>query len=66
MPPLLRGCLVLLGTKRATLFRACGYAKASRQAGYWPAVRYWKVIMSVRLSVGALGFKGWFDRLPLP
>jgi len=26
---------------------------------------YWKVIMSVRLSVGALGFKGWFVRLPL-
>ena len=26
---------------------------------------YWKLIMSVRLSVGALGFKGWFVRLPL-
>lgn len=26
---------------------------------------YWKVIMSVRLSVGALGFKGWFVMLPL-
>ena len=23
---------------------------------------YWKVIMSVRLSVGAFGFKGWFVR----
>jgi hypothetical protein len=30
------------------------------------AVSYWKVIMSVRLSVGAFGFKGWFVRLPLP
>ena len=27
---------------------------------------YWKVIMSVRLSVGAFGFKGSFLRLPLP
>jgi hypothetical protein len=26
---------------------------------------YWKVIMSVRLSVGALGFNGWFVMLPL-
>src|SRR5579859_4521815 len=26
---------------------------------------YWKVIMSVRLSVGAFGFKGWFVMLPL-
>ena len=26
---------------------------------------YWKVIMSVRLSVGASGFKGWFVMLPL-
>ena len=30
------------------------------------AVSYWKVIMSVRLSVGAFGFKGSFVRLPLP
>jgi hypothetical protein len=28
-------------------------------------ISYWKVIMSVRLSVGALGFKGWFVMLPL-
>jgi hypothetical protein len=28
-------------------------------------VSYWKVIMSVRLSVGAFGFKGWFVMLPL-
>jgi hypothetical protein len=28
-------------------------------------VSYWKVIMSVRLSVGAWGFKGWFVMLPL-
>ena len=27
---------------------------------------YWKVIMSVRVSVGAFGFKGTFVRLPLP
>jgi len=30
-----------------------------------PQMSYWKVIMSVRLSVGALGFKGWFVMLPL-
>jgi glycerol kinase len=29
-------------------------------------VSYWKVIMSVRLSVGDFGFKGSFLRLPLP
>ncbi len=27
---------------------------------------YWKVIMSVRVSVGAFGFRGTFVRLPLP
>jgi hypothetical protein len=27
---------------------------------------YWKVIISVRLSVGAFGFKGSLARLPLP
>jgi hypothetical protein len=27
---------------------------------------YWKVIMSVRVNVGAFGFKGTFVRLPLP
>jgi hypothetical protein len=27
------------------------------------AIYYWKVIMSVRLSVGAFGFKGWHYRI---
>ena len=31
----------------------------------WLSVSYLNVIMSVRLSVAALGFKGWFARLPL-
>jgi len=30
-----------------------------------PQMSYSKVIMSVRLSVGALDFKGWFVMLPL-
>jgi hypothetical protein len=32
----------------------------------WLVVYYWKVIISVRLSVGAFGFKGSLVRLPLP
>jgi hypothetical protein len=32
----------------------------------WLVAYYWKVIISVRLSVGAFGFKGWLVRLPLP
>jgi hypothetical protein len=31
-----------------------------------PSASYWKVIMSVRLSVGDFGFNGSFDRLALP
>jgi len=30
------------------------------------AVSYWKVIMSVRLSVAAFGFKGSFAKFALP
>jgi hypothetical protein len=35
-------------------------------AGGGLAVSYWKVIMSVRLSVVAFGFKGSFAKFALP
>ncbi len=35
-------------------------------AGGGRAVSYWKVIMSVRLSVVAFGFKGSFAKFALP
>jgi len=37
-----------------------------RSAGGGLAVSYWKVIMSVRLSVVAFGFKGSFAKFALP
>jgi hypothetical protein len=47
-----------------TIPLADGTPLAHRQAGL--AVSYWKVIMSVRLSVVAFGFKGSFAKFALP
>jgi hypothetical protein len=43
--------------------RSCGFSWIPFDGK--PVSYYWKVIMSVRLSVGAWGFKGWFVMLPL-
>jgi hypothetical protein len=39
---------------------------ANPEPGDGAAASYWKVIRSVRVSVTACGFKGWFTRFALP